>query len=146
VLAVLTFDGAMRSHPEQLFLGASAVLAAGAAAARVLRDRFEAPAAVLYGWFAWGALTWFGASGFGDSLKGVGHSIAWLAVSAGVVALGRHDRHAPVTAAGVVGLIAAGATLLFNLGVGLMTSAAVFGGAALAALGVAWAMRRRKAA
>jgi len=145
-LAVLTIDGALRGHPEQLFLGAAAVLAAAAAAARFLRDRFEAPSGVLYGWFAWGALTWFGVSGFGDSLKGVGHSVAWLALSAAVVALGRHDRHSPITAAGVIGLIAAGATLLFNLGVGLMTSAAVFGAAALLALAVAWAMRGKKPA
>jgi len=146
ILAVMTFDDSLRSRADMVFLSASAVLAAGAAAARVLRDRFEGPAGVLYGWFTWGALVWFGASGFGDHLKGVGHSIAWLALSAGVVVLGRHDRHAPVTAAGVIGLFAAGASLLFNLGVGLMTSAAVFGGAALVALAVAWAMRGRKAA
>lgn len=146
VIAVMTFDETLRSRPEVLFLSAAGVLAAGAVGARLLRDRFEGPAGVLYGWFVWGAMGWFGASGFGDSLKGVGHSIAWLALSAGVVALGRLDRHASATAAGVVGLFAAGATLLFNLGVGLMTSAAVFGGAALAALAVAWAMRRRRAA
>jgi len=146
IVAVLTLDGALRAHPERLFLGTAVLLAAGAAGARFLRDRFEAAAGVLYGWFVWGALIWFGASGFGDELKGVGHSIAWLALSAGVVALGRHDRQAPVTAAGVLGLLAAGASLLFNLGVGLMTSAAVFAGAALAALAVAWVMRGRKAA
>jgi uncharacterized membrane protein len=146
IVAVMTLDEALRSRPEVVFLIAAGLLGAGAAGARFLRDRFEGPAGVLYGWFAWGALGWFGASGFGDSLKGVAHSIAWLALSAGVVALGRHDRHAPVTAAGVVGLLVAGATLLFNLGVGLMTSAAVFGAAALVALAVAWAMRRRRAA
>lgn len=146
ILAVTSFDSVLRSHAEQLFLGAAATLAAAAAGARLLRNRFEAPAGVLYGWFGWGALIWFGAAGFGDSLRGVGHSIAWLAQSAAVVALGRHDRHAPLTAAGVVGLLAAGATLLFNLGVGLMTSAAVFGGAAMIALAVAWAMRRTRTA
>ncbi|MBU1376420.1 MAG: DUF2157 domain-containing protein [Alphaproteobacteria bacterium] len=144
ILAVLTFDDSLRSRPETVFLSAAAVLAAGAAGARFLRDRFEGPAVVLYGWFVWGALGCFGLSGFDDNLRGVGHSIAWLALAAGAVALGRHDRHAPVTAAGVIGLFAAGATLLFNLGVGLMTSAAVFGGAALVALAVAWAMRGRK--
>lgn len=145
VIAVMTFDEALRGRPEQVFFIAAGVLAVGAVGARLLRQRFEGPASVLYGWFVWGALGWFGASGFGDSLKGVAHSIAWLALSAGVVALGRLDRHAPVTAAGVIGLFAAGATLLFNLGVGLMTSAAVFGGAALAALAVAWAIRGRRA-
>lgn len=143
ILAVPTFGELFRNEAGQLFLGASVVLGAAAAAARFLRDRFEAPAGVLYGWLVWGALFWFGGSGFDGDLKGVGHSIAWLALSAGVVALGRHDRHALVTAAGVVGLLAAGASLLFNLGVGLMTSAAVFGAAALVALGVAWAMRGR---
>lgn len=146
ILSVMTFDDSLRSRAELVFLSAAVVLATGAAGARFLRERFEGPAGVLYGWFAWGALGWFGVSGFGDSMRGVGHSIAWLALSVGVVALGRHDRHAPVTAAGVIGLFAAGATLLFNLGVGLLTSAAVFGGAALVALLVAWAMRGRKAA
>jgi len=146
VIAVLTFEHVFRSDPEQVFLGAAVVLALAATAARFARERFGAAASVLQGWFTWGALIWFGASGFGDELKGVLHSIIWLALSAGVVALGRLDRHAPVTAAGVVGLLAAGATLLFNLGVGLMTSAAVFGGAAMVALAVAWALRGRKAA
>ena len=143
ILAVPTFGELFRNEAGQLFLGAAATMAAGAAGARFLRERFEAPAGVLYGWLVWGASIWFGASGFDGDFKGVGHSVTWLALAAGVVALGRHDRHAPVTAAGVVGLLAAGASLLFNLGVGLMTSAAVFGAAALIALGVAWAMRGR---
>lgn len=144
IVAVLTFERVFRADPEQVFLGAAAVMTAAAAGARFLRERSGA-AGVLYGWFVWGALIWFGAAGFGEALRGVGHSVAWLALSMGVVALGRHDRQAPVTGAGVVGLFAAGGTLLFNLGVGLMTSAAVFGGAALIALAVAWAMRGRKA-
>jgi len=146
ILAVLTFDPLMRDHSETLFLVSASVLAAGAGAARWARERFEGPAGVLYGWFAWGALLWFGMAGFDEDLRGVGHSIGWLALSGGAVALGRHDRHAGVTSAGVVGLFAAGATLLFNLGVGLMTSAAVFGGSALIALAVAFVLRRRRAA
>ena len=146
IVSVITLERLGRGHEEITFLSAAAVFAAAAIGARTARERFEGPAGVLYGWFVWGALIWFGVAGFGDGLKGVGHSIAWLALAAGVVALGHHDRHAPVTAAGVIGLFAAGATLLFNLGVGLMTSAAVFGGAALVALAVAWAMRGRKAA
>lgn len=146
IFSVLTLERLGRGHEEITFLTAALVLAVGAGLARSVRERAGGAAGVLYGWWTWGALLWFGAAGFGEDLRGVGHSIAWLALSAGVVALGRHDRHAPVTAAGVVGLLAAGATLLFNLGVGLMTSAAVFGGAALIALGVAWAMRGRKAA
>ena len=145
ILAVLTFDPLMRDHSETLFLFAAGVLAAGAAAARWSRERFEGPAGVLYGWLAWGALFWFGAAGFDEDLRGVAHSIGWLVLSGAAVGIGRHDRHAGVTAAGVVGLFAAGATLLFNLGVGLMTSAAVFAGSALIALGVAFALRRRTA-
>jgi uncharacterized membrane protein len=144
VLAVLTFDRGMRSEAHVLFLSAAAALAVAAAAARALAGRFEAPAGVLYGWAVWGALIWFGAAGFADALKGVAHSIAWLALSIGTVTLGRQDRHGMVTAAGVVSLFAAAAALLFNLGVGLMTSAAVFGGLALAALVVAFVIQRRR--
>jgi len=146
VLAVLTLDDLLRERTELLFLGAAVALAVAAAGARAVRERFEGPAGVLYGWFAWGALIWFGASGFGEHLKGVGHSVAWIALAGAVVGVGRHDRHAAVTAAGVVGLFAAGGTLLFNLGVGLMTSAAVFAGSALMALAVAFVLRRRRAA
>jgi uncharacterized membrane protein len=146
ILAVLTFDPLVRDHSETLFMASAGVLAAGAAVARWGRERFEGPAGVLYGWLAWGALLWFGVAGFDEDLRGVAHSIAWLALSGAAVGVGRHDRHAGVTAAGVVGLFAAGATLLFNLGVGLMTSAAVFAGSALIALAVAFALRRRRAA
>lgn len=146
IVAVMTLSEALRARAELTFLGASAVLALAAAGLRWARDRFEGPAGVLYGWSVWGALAWFGAAGFGDELRGVVHSIAWLALSAAVVVLGRHERGAAVTAAGVVGLFAAGATLLFNLGVGLLTSAAVFGGLAVAALAVAFVLRGRRAA
>ena len=145
-LAVLTFDPLVRDHSETVFMVSAAVLAAGAAGARWARERFEGPAGVLYGWFAWGALSWFGIAGFDADFRGVAHSIAWLALAGAAVGLGRHDRHAGVTAAGVVGLFAAGATLLFNLGVGLMTSAAVFAGSALIALVVAFVLRRRRPA
>jgi uncharacterized membrane protein len=146
ILAVLTFDPLLRDRSDILFLVSAAVLAAGAAGARWARERFEGPAGVLYGWLVWGALLWFGVAGFDDDLRGVGHSVAWIALSGAVVGLGRHDRHAGATAAGVVGLFAAGSTLLFNLGVGLMTSAAVFAGSALLALAVAFLLRRRKTA
>ncbi len=146
IAAVSTLGVTFRSQAELTFLAASGVLALAAAGLRRARDRFEAPAGVLYGWCVWGALIWFGVSGFGDALKGVGHSIAWLALSAAVVVLGRHERGAAVTAAGVIGLFAAGATLLFNLGVGLLTSAAVFGGLAVVALGIAFALRGRRSA
>lgn len=150
ILTALTFDPFMRDRSETLFLVAAGLLAVAAAGARWLRDRpdsrFGSPAGVLYGWFAWGALLWFGVAGFDDALRGVAHSLAWIVLAGAAVGVGRHDRHGGVTAAGVVGLFAAGATLLFNLGVGLMTSAAVFAGSALIALAVAFILRRRRAA
>lgn len=144
--SVMTFEPVFRGKPETVFLTAAVLFAVAAAGCRFLRDRFEAPAGVLYGWMIAHAVLTFGLSGFGDGLRGAGHSVVWLALSAGVVVLGRHDRHSVVTGAGVLGLLAAGSMLLFNLGVGLMTSAMVFGGAAIVALVIAWAMRGRKAA
>ncbi|CAN7440507.1 DUF2157 domain-containing protein [Phenylobacterium sp. LjRoot225] len=146
VVAVLTLERLGRGHEEITFMGAALVLALGAGLARAVRERFEGPPSVLYGWFTWGALLWFGVAGFGDRLRGVPHSLAWMLLALAVVALGRHDRHSPVTAAGVVGLLAAGAVLLFNLGIGLMTSSAVFAGCAIVALVTALAMRRRRPA
>jgi hypothetical protein len=146
IAAVLTLGETFRSRAELTFLGAAIVLAVAAAGFRWARDRFEGPAGPLYGWCVWGALIWFGVAGFGPALEGVAHSIGWLVLSAAVVVLGRHERGAAVTAAGVVGLFAAGARLLFNLGVGLLTSAAVFGVLAAVSLAVAFAMRGRRAA
>jgi len=138
---------AMHPHrPEGLFMAMAAVLAVLALGARSRRETAEAQASALYGWWAWGALIWFGAAGFGEAFRGVPHSVAWMAVSAAVVVLGRTDRHAAVTAAGIVALFAAGARLLFNLGVGLMTSAAVFGACAVAALVVAFVLKRARTA
>lgn len=133
-------------QPEGLFMATAAALAVLAFGARSRREAVEAPASALYGWWTWGALIWFGAAGFGETFRGVAHSVAWLALSAAVVVLGRTDRHAGVTAAGVVGLFAAGASLLFNLGVGLMTSAAVFAACAAAALVVAFVLKRARPA
>ncbi|ODT88503.1 DUF2157 domain-containing protein [Phenylobacterium sp. SCN 70-31] len=143
-VAVFTLQGFVAGRTEVVFLSAAAVLGAGAAVARALRPRGQAPAGVLYGWLAWGGLACFGLARFGDGLSGVGHSAAWMALSVAVIVLGRHDRHAPVTAAGVVGLIAAGASLLHDLGVDLMLAAGVFGLGSLVALAVAFALRRRR--
>lgn len=143
VVAVLTFDRVFAGQADVVFLTAAMVLGAAALVARALPARAEGPAGVLYGWWAAGALLWFGVSGgVGDTLGGVEHSGAWMTLSVAALALGRHDRHVAVTAVGVISLLAAGAFLLFNLGVGLLTSAAVFGGAAVVALGVAFVMRR----
>ena len=146
ILAVLTVGELFDARNEAMFMAGAAGLAAGAVAARAVRERYDAPAGVLYGWFAAGALMWFGIAGYYDSLRGVAHSVAWLALSGAAVGVGRLDRHGGVTAVGVIGLFVAGATLLFNLGVGLLTSAAVFGSLALVALVVAFVLRRRKPA
>ena len=143
VVAVLTFDRMFAGQADVVFLIAAMVLGAAALVARTLPARTEGPAGVLYGWWASGALLWFGVSGgVGDTLGGVVHSGAWMVLSVAALALGRSDHHTAVTAVGVISLLAAGAFLLFNLGVGLLTSAAVFGGCAFVALGVAFVMRR----
>ncbi len=73
------------------------------------------------------------------------HRLAWLIVAGGLVALGRNDRHAPVTAAGMLGLIGAVATILMDLGLGLMSAAAVFMSAAVLAGLAGWALRAKAA-
>ncbi|MDZ4370621.1 MAG: DUF2157 domain-containing protein [Phenylobacterium sp.] len=146
IAAVFTMDGLFAGRAEVVFLSAAGILAAGAAAARALRARHEAPADILYGWLAWGALGFFGLAGVDGGWGGVGYNAAWMALSVGVIVLGRHDRHGLVTAAGVVGLFAAAASLLFNLGVDLMVAAGVFGLAALVTLLVAFVLRRRRPA
>ena len=71
------------------------------------------------------------------------HRVAWLLLSGGVLALGRHDRHALVTGAGVVSLMGAVAAVLFDLGLDLVYAAMVFGAAAVLVLGAGWMLRRR---
>lgn len=143
VVAVLTFDRVFQAHADVVFVIAALALTAAALMARQLRAGSDGAPDVLYGWFLAGALLWFGVSGAaGETLDGVTHSVAWLILSIAVLALGRHDRHVAMTAAGVVSLLAAGAVLLFNLGIGLLTSAAVFGGCAAAVLVLAFLLRR----
>ncbi|MEO8114511.1 MAG: DUF2157 domain-containing protein, partial [Phenylobacterium sp.] len=146
LLAPLSLPDELRITPEARFLLIAAAFAGLAAGARWLRGRFPGTASAVYDWFVFGALIYFGAAGVGAGSLGVGHSVAWLALAAATVALGRHDAHGPVTAAGVLSLFAAGAALLFDLGVGLLTAAAVFAGCALAALVVAVFLRRSRSA
>jgi hypothetical protein len=73
----------------------------------------------------------------------IAHRVAWLAIAGGVIALGRYDRHALVTAAGVVSLIGAVTTILVDLGLDLMTAAMVFFVCALTALVVSFVLRRK---
>lgn len=100
---------------------------------------------VFFGWFVWIALAFLVAAGVegGSGAEKIPHRLAWLAAAGGVIALGRSDRHALVTAGGVVFLIGAIGAILVDLGVDLMTAAALFGLCALIALGGGYLLRRR---
>ena len=90
-----------------------------------------------YGWAVWGALAFLVSAGIDHMDVGpnmIPHRLAWLAAASGAIALGRHDRHAAVTAAGVIFLIGAVGALLVDLGVDLLTAAALFFVCALVAL------------
>lgn len=122
----------------------SAGFAALAGAARWKRETSGSIAGALFGWCVLGALGFFIIAGFeGRAFEGLPHRIAWLALSAGLLALGRADRHGAVSGLAVVSLIAAVGAILFDLGLGLMTAAGVFLLSALVALVAGWAMRRR---
>ena len=142
LVAVVTLGDSLRQNAGDVFLVAAVVLGVAAAGARAVRFRFEGPASVLNGWFVAGALLWFGISGVSDEPNRVIHGLVWMLLSIGVIVVGRQDRHAMVTATGVLGLLASGAFLLFSLGVGLMTSAAVFGTVATGVLILAFLIRR----
>ena len=123
-------------------------LGALAAAARWFRAQGRDYADVFYGWFAWAALAFFALSNvdrpntvFGANP--IAHRAVWLALSVGAIALGRLDRHALVTAAGVVSLIGAIAVLLMDWGLNLTVAAGVFLVCAVAALIVGFSLRRR---
>jgi hypothetical protein len=69
----------------------------------------------------------------------------WLGLSAMVVALARHDGLSVVTGVGVVSLVAAGAALMFDLGVNLLVAAAVFRRVRAGDAGRRAILRRRRA-
>lgn len=120
------------------------VLGLLAGAARQLSDRRTA--VIFFLWFVWGALALFAVGGF-DDLKGaylIAHRAAWLVIAGGVIALGMHDRQGMVTAAGVVAIIAGVCTILFDLGLGLMTAAGLFAACALIALAAGFLTRGRR--
>ena len=124
-------------------LAAAAVLAGLAALAGRLGERRTAVVHML--WFVWGALALYGLAGV-DDLKGgylIAHRLGWLMAAGGTIALGMHERQGMVTAAGVVAMIAAACTILFDLGMGLMTAAGLFAACALVALVAGVLMRRR---
>jgi len=115
-----------------------------AAIARQLEAQDHPVAGVAYGWWVWAMLGFFAAAGLGPHGPPVLlHRALWLALAGGVTALGLHDRRPLVTAAGAVFLAGAIATILFDLGLGLMSAAAVFAVVAAAALAGGLALRRR---
>lgn len=132
-----------------LFL--AVLLGAMAGAARWLQHQEKPFASVFYGWFAFGALLlfaiagylpWFGAEHGGG---GLAHRSLWLLLSAGLIALGRFDRHLIVTAIGATNLMFAISALLMDLGLDLMSAAAVFFICAVIAIVAGFVLRRRKA-
>lgn len=135
-----------------VFLFLAIVMGAMAAGARWLFVQERRFAGVFYGWFAWGALMLFAAAGYtswfegGDgNLAALLHRLVWLALSGGVLALGRHDRHGLVTAVGVLSVIGAICALLTDLGLDLRAAAGVFLICAIVALIAGLALRRKPA-
>lgn len=101
-------------------------------------------ARILFGWALIGMIGAFIAAGF--MLSGpwqIAHRLAWLLLSAGLIALGRADRHRPVLGLGVVSLLLAVGLVLTDLGLNLEVAAALLAIAAVVALGSGFAMRRR---
>lgn len=129
---------------EMVFLAASVGFVLLAAVARWFARNEEAAAPIFYGWFVLGAVGYFALAGIDPGLiRGVVHRVAWLAVGAGAVALGRSDRHPVITTVGVLSLLGAVCTILFDLGLSLMAAAGVFGVAAIVALAAGWTLRTR---
>jgi uncharacterized membrane protein len=143
-------------HQSMLALLFAIILAGAAFAARWLTQQDKAHASVFYGWATWGALMFFAIAGYidrnyadefmGAHTWGFAHRIAWLALSGAAIALGRFDRHAMVTAIGVLSFMGAVAALLTDLGLDLMSAAAVFFVCALAALIGGLLLRRKEKA
>ena len=153
IIYCFAWFGARSEGDAAVFLFLSIGMGAMAAAARWLFAQGRPFASVFYGWFAWGALMLFAVAGYlpwfesGDGPNaGLAHRLVWLALSGGVLALGRLDRHGLVTAVGVLSIIGAISALLLDLGVDLLASAGVFLICAIVALIAGLALRRKKAA
>jgi uncharacterized membrane protein len=143
------FAGRSEAHAST-FLFLSIVLGAIAAAARWLHGQERPFAGIFYGWFTAAALLFFAIAGYlpwfgpeGSQSAGIAHRFVWLALSGGVIAFGRFDRHALVTAVGVLSMIAAIFATLADLGLDLLAAAGVFLLCAIVAL-VAGLMLRKK--
>jgi uncharacterized membrane protein len=153
-LAILYCFGWFAARAEAdaaIYLFLSIGMGAMAASARWLYTQERQFAGVFYGWFAWGALVLFAIAGylpwFGEGqTAGLLHRLVWLALSGGLLALGRFDRHGLVTAVGVLSIIGAICALLADLGLDLLAAAGVFLVCALIALIAGLALRRRKPA
>ncbi|MBI1339266.1 DUF2157 domain-containing protein [bacterium] len=138
----------LRAEPSAAWFMVLAMIAGiVAAAARAGKEGKDPNLSIVYGWMVWGALFFFMLGGFGWSgeaaLPGLLHRIIWLGAGAGVIALGRHDGHALVTAGGVLAVFGAMAALLMDLGLDLISASLVFGVGSLIALGVGLWLRRR---
>lgn len=137
---------------SSVFLFLSILMGAMAAGARWLHAQDRAFAGVFYGWFTAGALLFFAIAGylpwFGSESGngGIAHRITLLAISGGVLALGRFDRHGLVTAIGVLGVIASICALLSDLGLDLLAAAGVFLICAVVALISGLVLRNKKSA
>lgn len=149
ILYCFAWFGARTEGDAAVFLFLSIGMGAMAAGARWLYTRERRFAGVFYGWFAWGALALFAIAGYlpwpGGSEGGLLHRLVWLAISGGVLALGRYDRHGLVTVVGVLSIIGAITALLSDLGLDLLAAAGVFLGCAVAALIAGLALRKRPA-
>lgn len=131
-------------HSNGWFLLASVGAAGIAALARsAARRTDDGVFPTFYGWAVWSALLLLVAAGVAgaDGATAIPHRLAWLAAAAGAIALGRHDRHALITTGGVLFLVGAAMAILVDLGVNLVTAAALFFFCALAAIGGGLALR-----
>jgi len=144
------FSGRMDADAG-VFLFIAMLLGAAAAGARWLYNQERPFSGVFYGWFTAGALFFFAIAGylpwFGDGSganAGLTHRLVWIIASGGVLALGRLDRHALVTAIGVLSLIIAVCATLMDLGLDLMAAAGVFLLCAIVAMVAGLALRRSK--
>lgn len=145
VFAALWLSLKLHASPLAL-VGFAAGLGMLAAGARWLRERGEPGGAALYGWLAWGAIAFYVDAGIDlHPPWQVPQRIGWLALGAALAALGRRDRFAAITAAGVLSLMVGISMIMYDLGLGLLAASAVFFLAAVAAIGAGVALRRRAA-
>lgn len=102
---------------------------------------------ILFSWFVVGGLLFFIAAGYSgafddNTVLGLSHRVAWIALSAALITFGSFDRQSLLTGLGVVSLIGAACGLLYDLGLDLIVISLVFLGCSAAALVVGLALRR----